>query len=138
MYMLYADADNLKDINDTWGHQEGDLALIEVADILKKSYRKCDIIARIGGDEFVVMPIISTNNIDNITGRLDKTIQSYSLKRKRGYNLSFTIGLAYYDPENPSSINDLLVQADKLMYERKKSKRDARDLDRSGGIIPVH
>lgn len=60
LFMLYADLDDLKKINDTLGHQKGDWALIDTANLLKETFRESDIIARIGGDEFVVMPIETT------------------------------------------------------------------------------
>ena len=73
LFMLYADLDNLKIINDTLGHQEGDRALIETADILRNNFRQSDIIARIGGDEFVVFPVgTSADCVDKILGRLQK------------------------------------------------------------------
>ena len=56
MLILYADLDNMKYINDTFSHREGDTALIETGNILKEVFRQSDIIARIGGDEFVVFP----------------------------------------------------------------------------------
>jgi diguanylate cyclase (GGDEF)-like protein/PAS domain S-box-containing protein len=126
IFMLYADIDNLKEINDTFGHKEGDIALIETADILKKNYRESDIIARIGGDEFVIIPIGTTgDNIDIITSRFQKSIEIYNSKNKREYNLSLSYGLAYYDPENPCSIDELLTQADKTMYEHKRYKKNS-------------
>ena len=126
IFMLYADIDNLKKINDTFGHKEGDIALIETADILKKNYRESDIIARIGGDEFVIIPIGTTgDNIDIITSRFEKSIEIYNSKNKREYNLSLSYGLAYYDPENPCSIDELLTQADKIMYEHKRHKKNS-------------
>jgi len=126
IFMLYADIDNLKEINDTFGHKEGDIALIETADILKKNYRESDIIARIGGDEFVIIPIGTTgDNIDIITSRFEKSIEIYNSKSKREYKLSLSYGLAYYDPENPCSIDELLTQADKTMYEHKRYKKNS-------------
>ncbi len=124
IFMLYADADNLKEINDTWGHKEGNLVLIDIANILKKNYRESDIIARIGGDEFVVIPVGTTgDNIEEITARLQKSIQDHNAKENRSYKLSLSVGIAYYDPENPCSIEELLAQGDKLMYEQKKYKQ---------------
>lgn len=125
VYLLYADIDNLKKINDTFGHKEGDLALIEIADILKKSYRDSDIAARIGGDEFVVIPIGTTgDNIELITSRLQKAIEIHNSKGNRKYNLSVSIGVTYYDPEHPCSIDELLLKVDKLMYEQKRQKQN--------------
>jgi diguanylate cyclase (GGDEF)-like protein/PAS domain S-box-containing protein len=126
IFMLYADIDSLKEINDTFGHKEGDTVLIETAEILKKNYRESDIIARIGGDEFVVIPIGTTgDNIDIITSRFEKSVEIYNSKSKREYNLSLSYGLAYYDPENPCSIDELLIQADKTMYEHKRYKKNS-------------
>jgi diguanylate cyclase (GGDEF)-like protein len=123
--MLYADIDNLKKINDTFGHKEGDFALIEIADILKKSYRDSDIAARIGGDEFVVIPIGTTgDNIELITSRLQKAIEIHNSKGNRKYKLSVSIGVTYYDPEYPCSIDELLLKVDKLMYEQKSQKQN--------------
>lgn len=123
-FMLYADVDNLKDINDTFGHQEGDLALIEIANILKKNFRESDIIARIGGDEFVAIPVgTAGDTIEIITARLQKSFEIYNEERNCSYKLSLSVGTAYYDPERPCSIDELLIQGDKLMYERKRQTR---------------
>jgi diguanylate cyclase (GGDEF)-like protein/PAS domain S-box-containing protein len=124
LYMLYADIDNLKEINDTYGHNEGDVALIEVANILNKNYRESDIIARIGGDEFVVLPIGTVgDNIEKILSRFENTLKAYNSQNKHEYTISLSSGIAYYDPEAPSSVEELLVQGDQLMYGYKKSKK---------------
>ena len=124
--MLYADLDNLKEINDTFGHKEGDVALIETANILRENYRESDVIARIGGDEFAMIPIgTAKDNIGIITSRFEKSIESYNSTRKLKYNLSLSYGLAFYDPENPCSLDELLMQADKAMYEHKRNKQSA-------------
>lgn len=124
IFMLYADIDNLKEINDTFGHKEGDAALIETANILKTNYRESDIIARIGGDEFVVIPVgTAGDDIEKIVDRLEKSLEIYNSERKHDYRLSLSIGVTYYDPENPCSIEELLIQADELMYKHKKIKR---------------
>jgi len=126
IFMLYADIDNLKEINDTFGHKEGDLALIETANILKRNYRVSDVIARIGGDEFVIIPIgTAKDNIGIITSRFEKSIEAYNSKGDREYSLALSYGLAYYDPEKPCSLDELLMQADKTMYEHKKHKKNS-------------
>jgi diguanylate cyclase (GGDEF)-like protein/PAS domain S-box-containing protein len=126
MYLLYADLDGLKEINDNHGHQEGDQALIETAEILKKNYRRSDIIARIGGDEFVVVPVgTSRDSVELITTRLKEAIDEYNTKSSLKYKLSLSVGIAYYDPKNPCTVDELLESADKFMYEHKKQKKDS-------------
>lgn len=124
-FLLYADLDNFKEINDTFGHQEGDAALIVAADILKSTYRESDIIARIGGDEFVVFPVGNDEtNVNLIVARLQKNINAFNAKTDRGYTLSMSVGVAPYDPEYFHTIDGLLAEADKLMYTQKRQKRN--------------
>jgi len=126
IFMLYADFDDLKSINDTWGHKEGDAALIETAKILKMNYRDSDIIARISGDEFVVIPVGTERDcIDIVINRLQKALEIYNSQSNLGYKLSLSLGIASYNPEHPCSIEELLAQADKSMYERKKNKQNS-------------
>ncbi len=121
IFMLYADLDNMKEINDTLGHNEGDNALIDIANILKTCYRESDVVARIGGDEFAVIPVGTSNErVEIITTRLHKQLDILNAKGNRSYNLSVSTGITYYDPKNPSSIDELLTQADRLMYEDKR------------------
>jgi len=123
IFMLYVDLNDLKVINDTLGHQEGDLALTDTATILKENYRESDVIARIGGDEFVVIPVGTTDDsIEIIITRLQKAVEVHNSKRIRSYKLSLSAGIAYYDPEYPCSIDELLIQGDKSMYEQKRHK----------------
>lgn len=124
IYMLYADLDNLKVINDTYGHSEGDNALSDFADILKACYRASDVISRLGGDEFAVIPVgIDGDNMDRVTARLQKGITLFNEKKSRRYKLSASSGIAFYDPESPCSLDDLVFEADRLMYEEKKRKK---------------
>lgn len=125
-FMLYADVDDLKRINDTWGHQEGDIALIETANILKMNYRESDVIARIGGDEFVVIPVGTTgDDVERIFERLQRSIEIHNSKSNRNYKLSISSGIAFYDPEHPCSIDELLAQGDKSMYNWKRYKKNS-------------
>ncbi|UCE80031.1 MAG: GGDEF domain-containing protein [Nitrospiraceae bacterium] len=121
IFMLYADLDGLKMINDTLGHQVGDLALIEMANLLKKNYRDSDIISRIGGDEFVVIPVGTTgDDVGIIVARFENALTIHNEKMNRNFKLSASIGIAYYDPANPRSLDELLLQADKMMYKQKR------------------
>jgi two-component system, cell cycle response regulator len=121
LFMLYSDLDGLKRINDVLGHYKGDWALIDTAKILQETFRGSDIIARIGGDEFVVMPVETTgDNIEPVIHRLQKAVEMDNAKRKRDYKLSISTGTAYFDPLSPCTIDELLSQADGMMYEQKR------------------
>jgi len=122
--LLFADMDNLKQINDTLGHKMGDLAIIDVATVLREVFRKMDIIARIGGDEFAVLtPRVSWEYADAIKKRLKEKIEEYNARNDRHYDISLSIGLSYYDPERPTSLDGLMAQADSLMYEEKFKRK---------------
>jgi two-component system cell cycle response regulator len=123
IYLIYADLDNLKEINDAFGHLAGDLILIETAKTLRETFRQSDIIARIGGDEFIVI-LVGTNRSDaeSVASRLQKNIDIHNQKIINNHNLSISFGIACYDPEFPSSIVELLNYADKSMYVHKKYK----------------
>jgi diguanylate cyclase (GGDEF) domain len=126
--LAFADLDDLKQINDTFGHHEGDMALINTAAILKETFRNSDIIARIGGDEFVIVLIEAHNDdAEIIVRRLHANVESHNAKENRPYKLSISIGTAYYDPESPSfSIHEMLSRADTLMYAQKLNKKVRR------------
>ena len=122
LLLLFIDMDNLKWINDHHGHNEGDQALIELANILKKTFRESDIIARIGGDEFVVLSESADENDEILMTRLYENIKDYNAKRSRRYNLSISVGATQFDPNYPVSIDELLSKADALMYAEKRRK----------------
>jgi diguanylate cyclase (GGDEF)-like protein/PAS domain S-box-containing protein len=124
MLLFFIDMDGLKWINDTLGHEEGDKALIETANLFKASFRTSDIIARLGGDEYAALAIeITEKNSEIITGRMKVLIDTQNNQKNRRYKLSISVGYSYYDPENPCSIDDLIERADKLMYEQKQKKK---------------
>jgi diguanylate cyclase (GGDEF)-like protein/PAS domain S-box-containing protein len=121
IFILYIDLDHLKQINDSMGHEEGDRVLIACADLLREIYRESDIISRIGGDEFVVMPVGSQgDNTDVIISRLHKRLDVFNSCKNHGFILSLSAGVAYCDPQSNASIADLLGNGDKAMYEQKK------------------
>lgn len=123
LFLLFLDLDNLKRINDSYGHHMGDTALIRMAQILRKTFRASDVKGRMGGDEFAVFPIGTTqHSVDSSVGRLNKAVEAFNAARRCPFKLMISYGLACYDPEYPSTIEDLMVRADKLMYEQKMSK----------------
>jgi diguanylate cyclase (GGDEF)-like protein len=124
LLLVSADFDGLKDINDTFGHTEGDLALIETATILKECVRKSDIVARIGGDEFVLLLTAGNEGFDTpkLVDRLQKLIEKHNRKSIHRWKIFISIGFARRSPDSGQSLDDLIVQADKMMYEQKKKK----------------
>jgi diguanylate cyclase (GGDEF)-like protein/PAS domain S-box-containing protein len=123
LYILYADLDGLKNINDSYGHKAGDRALIETAKIFKKNYRRSDIIARIGGDEFVVIPVGgSEDSVEMIMSRLERSFEAFNSQGVLSYRLSISAGIAFYDPKDTCTVDELLLRADRYMYEHKKGK----------------
>lgn len=128
MFLLFADLDNLKVINDRFGHPEGDRALIDLAETLKTNYRESDIVARLGGDEFVVLPVgTAEDNAPVIIERLTRAIGALNTQGKKDYEISISFGLAFFDPEHPCTLAELVSRADQEMYQMKKSKLGDED-----------
>jgi len=122
--LFYADLDGLKAINDNFGHPEGDQALVEVALILRVIFRESDIIARLGGDEFAAL-LLENNEIQDealIMNRLQECVSAHNENPGRRYALSISAGIKRYHPDRPALLDELLSEADKLMYERKRKK----------------
>jgi diguanylate cyclase (GGDEF)-like protein len=126
LFLIFGDLDNIKEINDTLGHKEGDHALIETSRMLKENFRDSDIIARVGGDEFVILGIKSLETSTNhLINRFEKILHHHHLHRKGHYPLSMSLGIVFFNPQDPCSLDILLAQADKRMYENKQKKRRA-------------
>jgi diguanylate cyclase (GGDEF)-like protein len=120
LLLLFCDVDNLKKINDTYGHREGDLALVRAADALEKTFRGSDIIARLSGDEFVVLAQVASDHTqDVLLRRLQKNLKQANSGGAR-YELSLCVGVAQFDPKHAVALGELLAQADKAMYEKKR------------------
>lgn len=122
IYVLYADCDQLKAINDTLGHKSGDKFIKETAELLQKTFRKSDIIGRLGGDEFVVLFVDETGkeNQATIKARMDEAISTRKEQPDRKYPFALSFGITRYNKENPCSMEKLLTRADRLMYENKR------------------
>lgn len=124
MTLLYADLDDLKGINDTFGHLAGDQALIDAATVLKTSLRASDILARLGGDEFVGLILESGGETElAVMARVQENLNAHNLLRIRPYRLSFSIGTARYEVASPCSVEELLEAADREMYRNKLEKK---------------
>ena len=127
LLLAYSDLDNLKDINDEFGHDEGDSVMVQVAKLFKSILREVDIITRMGGDEFLVIFLDSTlKEIPIIRERLSKELTRLNQISKKPYKIEFSTGFSNYDPANPQSMDELTRIADKNMYKEKKRKNKGR------------
>jgi diguanylate cyclase (GGDEF)-like protein len=126
LLLFFIDLDELKRINDTYGHQSGSQALIDTAQVLKSTFRDSDVIGRLGGDEFTVLAIEADgDSAEAIYMRLQARLDEHNAQAKRIYHLSFSAGVARFDPDDPLSIEELIDRADKAMYRQKRSKHAA-------------
>lgn len=136
--ILFLDLNGMKKINDEFGHREGDNALIDVSQVLKRTFRKSDIMARIGGDEFTVLiaDIPDMTIEETVAQHIHDNLNACNSETKRGYKLSVSVGMVYFDPEQPRTVEELLDGADELMYEHKNAtlERDGKPSPRGRGI----
>lgn len=124
MFMLYAALDNLKAIRDTFGRHEGDQGLIDLALILKTTCRDADVVARVGEKEFAVIPVgFTDHDVRKATDSLRENVGKCNRGRNRKYQLSISSGTVYYDPENPSSIDELLASGDKICGQERSAQK---------------
>jgi diguanylate cyclase (GGDEF)-like protein/PAS domain S-box-containing protein len=117
--IVYADVDKLKSINDAFGHNAGDIALALCARALEATFRESDIVARIGGDEFVTLAETDVRDLTTVTTRLELELERQTAASGLRFPVSLTIGSAHSRPPHALSLDDLLRQADEFMYERK-------------------
>jgi len=118
--LMFIDVDKFKGINDTYGHEVGDKVLIKVASILKEATRKNDIVARYGGDEFLILlpNIKNTDNYNSVVSRIVNNKNKIIDCNGKEINISLSIGISFY-PNSGDSIDKLIVEADKAMYIAK-------------------
>ncbi|MFH2137309.1 MAG: GGDEF domain-containing protein [Candidatus Omnitrophota bacterium] len=123
LMLVYADLDGMKQINDHYGHEDGDKALECIAKVLQQAFRSSDVIGRIGGDEFAILSVEAKAESGNILRkRVRENLKLAVRNSDFKYALTVSIGILYYDPKNPQTIEELLNKADALMYEEKSSK----------------
>ncbi len=118
--IMFLDLDRFKIINDTMGHDTGDLLLVEVSNRLKNSVRKNDLVARLGGDEFVILlEGIDKNEVTEVAQRIiDEFAQPFSIKSKEFFTTT-SIGISLF-PSDGNNAEDIVSAADKAMYSAKE------------------
>ena len=122
--MCFGDVDGLKKINDTYGHKEGDEAILVTALLIRESFGTDDIVARIGGDEFTVIAANKSTEIeiDAITKLVNSNFDRYNLVSKKPYKLAVSLGFSVYSPEIKLTFEELIQDADKQLYKQKNAK----------------
>lgn len=123
--IFYADMDNLKKINDTYGHDMGDMAIKIMAEIFKNVFRINDVVARLGGDEFgIVAPGMIIEQVPLIRKKIDDACKKESKKNKLPFTLSVSVG--YADLSKSSLLKQLMNEADSVLYKEKRKKHGRR------------
>jgi diguanylate cyclase (GGDEF)-like protein/PAS domain S-box-containing protein len=124
--LFFVDLDGMKQINDHLGHEQGDRALIETAEVLRSTFRGTDVLARLGGDEFVALLVDGdASQLAQFEGRVKREIDLRNSLPGRAFTLSASIGCATFDPAAPEPVEALLAKADMQMYAHKKAHKDA-------------
>lgn len=121
--IVYIDIDNLKDVNDTYGHSMGDELIISVVDIIKKSIDTNNFIVRLGGDEFlVVLSDNSNGSVKNVIQTIENNVEEYNRRNEFIFQVEMSLGSATYR-EN-ETVEQFIAEADKNMYEVKRKKKE--------------
>jgi diguanylate cyclase (GGDEF)-like protein len=122
--LVFIDLDGLKRINDEFGHEAGDAALIEVARLLHDSLRESDVIARLAGDEFCVLFTgVPALGAGTALTRLQAAVKERNKKARGKPQLALSIGLANWSPDSEETLDELIQRADRKMYANKKAKK---------------
>lgn len=123
--LFYIDLDNFKAVNDTLGHEEGDILLVKFAKLLQSHARTNDLIARIGGDEFILIYTdIDKQKTHTLAKKLLESINSEIAAHYKEQNLSASIGVSCY-PKDATTTRELLKSADGAMYAVKNSGKNS-------------
>ncbi len=121
--IIFADMDNLKNINDNFGHEEGDYALKMTASFIKNGLRNTDVVARIGGDEFAAFTLFDDDEpVHSIPERIKSIAEKYNRESDKKYNITVSIGVYELNCSPQRNISMYMDKADSLLYEDKKNK----------------
>lgn len=119
--ICFVDVDNLKWVNDHYGHQEGDRMICLICDAFRDIIRDCDTIFRTGGDEFlIILGNCNSRDGEAIVHRVIGSQRFEEFRREKPYEVSFSFGLIEVDRESRFSVDELIVLSDQKMYEHKQ------------------
>lgn len=121
--IIIVDIDDLKDINDKLGHRAGDKHIIDAAEIISGAFRKADIVARIGGDEFcALLPFVDGNTAEYYRGKIMAGVEAHNSQRN-GPKIGLSVGVA--TSFSSDKVIEVFQRADEDLYKDKRGK-DAR------------
>jgi len=123
--VLFLDVDGLKNINDRFGHSQGDQALRDIAAVLRGAIRESDVVARAGGDEFLVLVEDEPQAAEELAQRLERRIAAANAKGEHRYKLEVSLGVVFWPSDEKTTLQELIERADQRMYAAKNAKRDA-------------
>jgi diguanylate cyclase (GGDEF)-like protein len=128
--VMYVDMDDFKQLNDRHGHAVGDLALVAVARLLRHTVRDCDVVGRMGGDEFTILALdADVAGARAIQHRLEQHLDRFNASGELPMPLSLTVGHTRVRPSDTASVSELLARADQLLYARKRRRQLAKVSD---------
>lgn len=125
--VIFGDMDNLKKINDNYGHDVGDKAIIATANILTKAFRSSDIVARLGGDEFaIVAPGLDANSFERLKDKVYRKCEEFNESNQDGFTLGISLGYTTFSNES-FAMSALLLEADAKQYKEKRLKKSQKN-----------
>jgi len=125
--LYFADVDGLKQINDVFGHAQGDQSIADTASLLRAAFRETDLIARLGGDEFVVLSLEMPDvDATALLARFEAQLQEFNATGQRPYQLAMSVGIALHAMGSNESLTELLAKADSAMYLVKQQHHAKR------------
>ena len=128
LLIFYFDLDGLKRVNDEAGHEAGSLMIKRFAETLVSTFRKNDVVARVGGDEFVVLALGTKDSVRDILARLNRNIELRNIAENDGCKLSFSVGYAEV-PNGETDLEGSIALADERMYLHKQSRYAGRSVE---------
>jgi diguanylate cyclase (GGDEF)-like protein len=127
--IIYADVDNLKPVNDSYGHPEGDAALQSAVKAIKSVLRKGDAVALMGGDEFIIQVGVSTGkDLQAVLQRIEDAIAQHNRQSGKAYQLSLSFGADLFYGSSDYDVDSIIRQVDRLMYDSKRRKKQEESL----------
>ncbi|MCT4586121.1 MAG: diguanylate cyclase [Peptostreptococcaceae bacterium] len=122
--VIMIDLDEFKNINDIYGHDEGDQALIITASILKNSVKSTDVVARFAGDEFlIVLDIDQIKTLKKIIKRIKDNFEGFNHRNNKPYKIKYSLGASIFNPKKHKNNEDIVKDVDKKMYKQKEEHK---------------